>query len=172
MLPGRIAVAALVGLGACVTLVACEDGSSDTCNTTCGPCSALVTRILDGDTAELENGDKVRYIGVDTPETTSGKDECFGDEARQFNEDLVLNRTVRLEYDVECTDHFGRTLAYLWIDNRLVNLELIERGYGCELYVPPTDRYRSEMQAAEASAMAAGKGLWGACAGRLPPCAD
>ena len=74
------------------------------------PCvtSALVTRVIDGDTVELQTGDRVRYLLVNAPETTNGHDDCYGQNAATFNSDLVLNKTVQLTYDVECKDRYDR----------------------------------------------------------------
>ena len=82
--------------------------------------SALVTRVIDGDTVEVSlNGESqtVRYIGIDTPETKhpSKPIECFGPEASQFNEELVSGKQVLLEEDVTDKDRYGRLLRYVWI---------------------------------------------------------
>lgn len=76
-----------------------------------------VSRVIDGDTIELSNGDTVRYIGVDTPETRHPRKglECFGKEATAFNKEIVLGKPVRLEQDVSATDRFGRILAYVFV---------------------------------------------------------
>jgi len=130
----------------------------------CGPSSATVTRIVDGDTVELEDLTKVRYLMIDTPESTGGADDCYGQEASGYNRDLVLDRKVKLTYDVECTDFFDRLLAYVEVDGREVNLRMVEYGYACALYIPPNgeDR-RAEFENTEAAARAAGRGMWSAC---------
>ena len=64
----------------------------------CGDTEGKVTRVIDGDTIELESGVKIRYLLVDTPEVSGGV-ECFGDNAKQYNSDLVLNKTVQISYD-------------------------------------------------------------------------
>ena len=130
----------------------------------CGPREAEVARIIDGDTIELVGGERVRYLMIDTPETTGGKSECYGANAVTLNTELVLGKTVELAYDVECQDRFGRTLAYVSVNGREVNALMIERGYACVLHVPPNgDDRLSELQALEDAARAAGRGLWGAC---------
>jgi micrococcal nuclease len=140
-------------------LAACDGGGS-----VCGPSTGLVTRVIDGDTIELETGVKIRYLMVNAPETTSGKNECYGSNAVTFNTDLVLNKTVKLEYDVECEDRFGRTLAYVSVDGQEVNSLMLERGYGCLLHIPPDgDDRLTELKALETAAKTAGRGLWGAC---------
>src|SRR4030067_982445 len=74
----------------------------------------LVVKVVDGDTVELENGQKVRYIGIDTPETTLGKNDCYGTEATEKNKELVEGKRVRLEKDISETDKFGRLLRYVY----------------------------------------------------------
>lgn len=135
----------------------------------CGATEATVTRIVDGDTVELDDGRKIRYLLVDTPESTNGATDCFGQEAKQFNSDLVLNKKVELSYDVECTDRYGRTLAYVLVDGREVNTLMIQRGYGCVLHISPDgDSRLDEFNAYQLDAKLANRGLWGAC-NPLPP---
>ncbi len=130
----------------------------------CGPSEGLVTRVVDGDTIELETGVKIRYLMINTPETTGGKNECFGQNAVTFNTDLVLNKTVQLEYDAQCEDMFGRTLAYVTVGGQEVNTLMIERGFACLLHIPPNgDDRLDEFKALQAEAKAANRGLWGAC---------
>lgn len=76
---------------------------------TCGPAGALVTRVVDGDTVELEGGSRVRYIGVNTPE----RGEDYYQEATELNRQRVEGKRVELVYDQECTDRYGRLLAYV-----------------------------------------------------------
>src|SRR5262245_21870319 len=98
-------LAIFVGLLAAVGgLAACTQGPS------CGPFEATVDRVIDGDTI-VAGGMTVRYLLVDAPETTAGRNDCFGAGAARFNADLVLGKTVQLRYDVACQDRFGRTLA-------------------------------------------------------------
>lgn len=148
----------LLALGAACALAACDGGGSD-----CGPTSGTVARVIDGDTIELEGGDTIRYLMVDTPENTSSV-ECYGPEAATFNAELVEGKDVEIEYDAECTDRYDRLLGYVSVDGREVNSLLVERGFGCVLYIPPngTDR-EEEFDALEATARAESRGLWGAC---------
>lgn len=133
------------------------------CGHKCGPRKGIVSSVIDGDTIELETGEKIRYLMVNTPET-SGPAECYGDEARSFNVDLVEGREVKLKYDVECEDRFQRLLAYVSVDGREVNSLLVERGYACVLYIEPNgeDR-REEFENLEFEARADNKGMWGSC---------
>lgn len=143
-----------------------SDGGTDTQpdESPCGPTSAVVDRVIDGDTIVLETGEHVRYILVDTPEITDGKDECWGEEASIYNQMLVFGRTVELEYDVDCEDQYGRLLAYVSVGEVEVNRALLEHGFACVLHIPPNgdDRW-PEYQALETAAKQGGVGMWGAC---------
>ena len=78
---------------------------------------AVVKRVIDGDTIELDNGKTLRYIGIDTPETkhpTKGV-QCFGEEAYKKNKELVEGKRVQLEKDVSETDRYGRLLRYVFV---------------------------------------------------------
>lgn len=143
---------------AALVLAGCDGGSD------CGPSTGLVTRVIDGDTIELETGVRIRYLMVNAPETTGGKNDCYGQNAVTFNTDLVLNKEVELSYDVECEDRFQRTLAYVKVDGVEVNSLMLERGYACLLHIPPDgDARLAEFKALESAAKAANRGLWGAC---------
>lgn len=141
-----------------VLLAACSEAGE------CGPTTGLVRRVIDGDTVELSSGERVRYLLVDTPESTNGQLECYGSEAREFNRSLVEGRSVRLRYDSQCTDRYGRLLAYVSAGEREVNTALVAGGFACVLHIPPNGDQRSrEFQALEADARLAQRGLWGAC---------
>lgn len=142
----------------------CGPASGSLSGTSCGPSRERVTRVIDGDTVVLSSGERVRYLLVDTPEITNGKNECFGNEASDFNRALVLGRDVELRYDQECRDRYGRLLAYVSVAEGEVDSLLVERGFACVLHIPPNGRDRvSEFEALEARAKAEGRGLWGAC---------
>lgn len=144
-----------------LTLAACDGGSS---GSSCGLTEAVVARVVDGDTIELSDGTKIRYLMVNTPETTGGKNECYGSNAVTFNTDLVLNKTVTLRYDVDCEDMYGRTLAYVSVGGQEVNTLLVERGFACVLHIPPNgDDRAKEFSELQAAAKQAKRGLWGAC---------
>jgi micrococcal nuclease len=131
----------------------------------CGPATAIVTRAVDGDTLELSDGKKVRLLLVDTPETTSGKMDCYGQQAAQFTSDTVTGKTVQLSYDeAGCTDRFGRTLAYVKVGGLDLNRTLVERGYACTLYVSPAGGGRKvEFETYESQAKTDRLGVWGNC---------
>ena len=112
----------------------------------------------------LDSGEHVRYLLVDTPEITNGHDDCFGQEAAEFNTDMVLGKEIELDYDVDCVDRYGRQLAYVTVDGVDLNRLIIERGYGCVLFIPPSGAdLEPEYRALEATAKAEGRGVWGAC---------
>ena len=130
----------------------------------CGPASGTVSRVIDGDTIELASGEIVRYLHVDTPEL-GDTPECYAEEAAAYNRQLVEGQTVYLEYDQECTGYYGRLLAIVCIDGRMVNSVLLQRGYA-RLYEPgnsPNVKYFESMQSAAAAAQANNAGLWGRC---------
>lgn len=125
----------------------------------------LVTMIIDGDTILLENGESVRYLGVDTPEThhpVRGL-ECYGPEATERNRELVGGKLVRLEGDQTDRDRYGRLLRYVYVDGVFVNAELVEEGYAYSSYYPPDTKYYEQLLALELEAEQEGRGLWGAC---------
>jgi micrococcal nuclease len=135
-----------------------------------GPASATVyvSRVVDGDTIEVQlDGEEedVRYIGVDTPETVKPDTpvQCFGPQASGFNHRLVEGKRVRLVFGVERRDVYGRLLAYVYLDGRFVNAELVRRGLARTLTIPPNDRFAGQLKRLEIAAARAGRGLWGAC---------
>lgn len=135
----------------------------------CGPAQALVERVIDGDTVELVSGERVRYVLVDAPEITNGKNACFGAQARQLNRELVEGRVVGLEYGPRCRDRYDRLLATVTVDGLDVNAELVRSGYACVLFIPPDGEERAgEFQRFEREAQQAGLGLWSACEAK--PC--
>jgi micrococcal nuclease len=130
--------------------------------------STYVTRVVDGDTIEVQLGgqeEDVRYIGVDTPETVKpgAPVDCFGPQASSFNHRLVERRRVRLVFDSERRDVYGRLLAYVYLGDRLVNAELVRRGLARTLNIPPNDRFAERLKRLEIAAARVGRGLWGAC---------
>ncbi len=126
----------------------------------------LVTRVVDGDTIDvLIDGEnkRVRYIGVNTPETVhpSKPVECFGAEASSKNKELVAGKQVRLVKDVSETDKYGRLLRYVYVDDIFVNLTLVKEGYANVSTYPPDVAYNDVFLSAEQEARKLGTGLWG-----------
>ncbi len=119
--------------------------------------------VNDGDTIVLSNGARVRYIGIDAPETAheNRPAERYGPEAKAFNRDLVLGKMVRLELDREHRDQYGRILAYIFLeDGTFVNRELLEKGYAHFVYKAPNTRHDEALLIAQREAMAKRLGLW------------
>jgi len=128
---------------------------------------ATVTRVVDGDTIRVEiDGQefRVRYIGIDTPETVDPRRpvECFGEEAGERNRQLVDGKVVGLEKDVSDTDSFGRLLRYVWAGTEMVNATLVEEGYALASTYPPDVRYAEQFASLQTLARDSGRGLWGA----------
>lgn len=123
---------------------------------------AKVARVVDGDTIVLENGETVRYLGIDAPETVNPNmaPEFYGQEATDKNRELVEGRTVSLEKDVSDRDHYGRLLRYVSVGNVFVNAELVRGGYAYEASRPSDSRYRSLLRKLEQEAREQHRGLW------------
>jgi micrococcal nuclease len=123
-----------------------------------------VTRVVDGDTLAVGD-ERVRLIGVDTPETVrpGSPVECFGRAASAFTERLVEGRRVRLEFDVERRDRYGRLLAYVHRGGRMVNATLVRDGYATPSTFPPNVRHAERFAALARRARHEGRGLWSAC---------
>jgi micrococcal nuclease len=129
---------------------------------------ATVTRVVDGDTIEVAFGgetEDVRYIGIDTPESVAPDQpvECFGRRASALNARLVEGADVRLVFDAERRDRYGRLLAYVYVGDELVNAELVRRGLARTLTIPPNTRHADRFARLAQAAGNAGRGLWGAC---------
>lgn len=130
-----------------------------------------VKKVVDGDTIEVESGGevwKVRFIGVDTPETVDPRRPvgCFGKEASNETHRLLDNQSVILVKDVSNTDKYGRLLRYVYLvrdnDNWLfVNDYLVRNGFAKSSTYPPDVKYQVEFKNAETEARKAGLGMWG-----------
>jgi micrococcal nuclease len=135
---------------------------------------ATVVRVVDGDTIIIDRGrgdERLRYIGVDTPESVKPDTpvEFMAREASNANERLVAGKEVLLERDLTEYDRFDRLLRYVWVEDAsrpsgwlLVNLALVEGGYAQVVTYPPDVRYVDLYLAAQQSAREQGLGLWAA----------
>ncbi|MCU5745605.1 thermonuclease family protein [Staphylococcus sp. SQ8-PEA] len=126
-----------------------------------------IDRVVDGDTfvAHKSNGDriKVRLIGIDTPETVKPNTpvQPYGKEASNYSKRHLNQKDVFLEYDKEKEDRYGRTLAYVWLDNQtLYNKKLVEEGLAREKYFSPNGKYRQVFKKAEQKAKEQHLNLW------------
>jgi micrococcal nuclease len=124
----------------------------------------LVQRVVDGDTLLLANGDRVRLLGVDTPETVAPDRpvEPFGKAASEFTRRHVERRRIRLGFDKERVDRYGRVLAYVYLeDGTMLNEELIRAGLSeAQLQYPYSAAMKRRFRAAESEAREAERGLW------------
>lgn len=138
--------------------------------------SYYVERVVDGDTLKLSNKERVRLIGIDTPEVhysdklvrdskRSGQDiktiQALGEKASDFTKALCSNKRVRLEFDVQKKDRYGRLLAYVYLDDgTFVNARIIEEGYAQVMTIPPNVRHSEDFRKLEKQARDAKRGLW------------
>jgi len=122
-----------------------------------------VKRVIDGDTILLANGERVRYIGIDTPETKHPYKavEHFGQEAYLYNKGLVDGKWVSLEFDAEKRDRYNRLLAYVYVGDTFVNAKLVEGGYAQIYTVPPNVKHQELFLRLQQQAREGKKGLWG-----------
>ena len=126
---------------------------------------AVVGRIVDGDTLRTSDDERIRLLNIDTPEITDH--QCWSSEATDALTALVPPGTeIRLVYDKDKYDRYGRTLAHIYrrADGVWVNLELIEEGAARPYVLRPNDARYAPIEAAADDARRAGIGLWGACA--------
>ena len=122
-----------------------------------------VKRVIDGDTIELDNGVTVRYIGIDAPETKhpSKPVEYFGKEATEYNRKLVKGKKVKLVFDVQEKDKYGRLLAYVYLpDDTFVNAELVKGGYAKVATHPPNVKHQELFLKLQRDAQRENRGLW------------
>jgi len=122
----------------------------------------LVKRVIDGDTIQLSNGEIVRLIGVDTPETKHPQKpvEYYGKEASAFTKRMVEGKAVRLEYDQQRKGKYNRTLAYVYLtDGTFLNAEIIKQGYGHAYTLFPF-KYLEQFRQYEKEARNNKMGLW------------
>ena len=131
-----------------------------------------MAHVIDGDTVELSDGRHVRYIGIDTPEVRRHEGtqwvvdpEPYAREATEANRRLVEGKPVRLEYDVETHDRYGRLLAYVYVGDVMVNAKLMEDGYAQPMTIPPNVKYVERFKQLASEARQQRRGLWGLPAG-------
>jgi micrococcal nuclease len=132
----------------------------------------LVTKVIDGDTIALENGEKVRYLGINTPELHHPKKEveCFAYQAYEKNKELVLGKKVFLQKDISEKDKYGRLLRYVFLDEKMstdegsfVNLYLVKNGFAYAATFPPNVKYTDLFLKAQKEAYQKNLGLWQKC---------
>jgi endonuclease YncB( thermonuclease family) len=117
-----------------------------------------VKQVYDGDTVLLEDGRKVRYLGINSPEFQ----EPFYLKAKRFNESLVLGKEIRLEFDQERTDSYGRSLAYVHGGDQMVNARLVEEGLAHVFFIGPNRKHNALLLQSQAAAKQRRVGIWSA----------
>jgi len=124
-----------------------------------------VLQVIDGDTVIIDHPkvDRVRYLGINTPEKLHPESpgDPFSAESTKFNKQLVLGKDVTLEIDEEKYDPYGRLLAYVFIDGKLVNEELVREGLARTFFIGPNRKYENRINKAQKEAQKSRKGLWG-----------
>lgn len=126
-----------------------------------------VVRVVDGDTIIIDykgTEERVRLIGVDTPESVhpdKEKNTEFGTTASNFSKELLTDKYVKIELDVQERDQYGRILAYVYLDDVMVNKILLQEGYAKVATYPPNVKYVDDFTAIQEEARNNKKGLWG-----------
>jgi len=125
-----------------------------------------VVYVVDGDTIDIENDVRIRFLGVDTPE----RGTCYYDEAKIYLEDILEDKDIRIEKDISGADRYDRLLRYVYIpaddpqdDDLFVNEKLLRLGFARTLAISPDNRYRDLFASAQEEAREKGRGMWGAC---------
>lgn len=106
--------------------------------------SAVVSRVIDGDTIELESGEKVRLLGINTPEMG----QPYYEEATNRLKEFVEGKAITLEKDVNDKDQYSRLLRYIYVDDVFVNMELVREGYANVYILPPNTKHEAELRSA------------------------
>ncbi len=123
-----------------------------------------VSEVIDGDTVTIKGFDaSVRYLGIDTPEilTEDSPGDPLAEKARDLNRRIVNGKKVRLEFDKQKYDDYGRLLANVFVDNTFVNEEIVRSGLARALIIKPNEKYASRILEAEKQAKGERKGIWG-----------
>ncbi len=115
-----------------------------------------VKEVIDGDTIVLQSGEHVRYIGIDTPE----REQPFYQEAKELNQKLVEGKEIRIEFDVQKKDKYGRTLAYVYVGEAFVNAELVRNGLANLYTVPPNVKHTEYFLKLQSEAKEKKLGIW------------
>ena len=120
------------------------------------PDTAKVIQVIDGDTIVIEGGYHVRYIGINAPE----ENEPYYSESTHKNKMLVENKIIKLQKDITDKDKYGRLLRYIYVDNTLVNAEMVKHGYAYAKAYPPDTKYQIYFKSIEREARQKKIGIW------------
>lgn len=146
-----------------------KDSGSESNSATGSSAVVRVDRVVDGDTAKVffeGDSEYVRYIGIDTPESVKPNSpvECFGEEAKRFNAELLARSPkVKLVFDKEKRDRYGRLLAYVYSGDTLLQAELLRRGYATTLEIRPNTSKAREFNRLQDEAQDQRRGIWSSC---------
>jgi len=121
-----------------------------------------VSKIIDGDTIQLANGQIVRFIGIDAPESK----DCYANESTEKNSEIVLGKEVTLEKDTSEIDKYGRLLRYVYVSETFINEILVREGFAKAYPYPPDVKYKDLFGEAQKEARESDRGLWEKCASR------
>jgi micrococcal nuclease len=130
------------------------------------PSGGTVVAVFDGDTILLDSGEKIRYLGIDAPEVAheGTPADCYGNEAKAFNREMVLHKRVSLRYERVKTDSYGRFLAYVFLaEGRCVNAEMVLRGYALVFRSSEGFERFDEFLTHQRQAIRSNRGLWSEC---------
>lgn len=148
----RLLIASLILL-----LFSCDGNSTGTREFT-------VSHVIDGDTVVLDDraGTHLRYLGIDAPEkmTIDTPSDPFGKESTEFNRKLVEGKKVKVEFDKEKYDSYGRLLGYVYVNGSFVNEIMLERGMAHLLLIEPNKKYEDVLKKAQSRAVSEGNGIW------------
>lgn len=125
-------------------------------------CVAKVTNVVDGDTIDISTGERVRYVGMDTPETKHPIKgvECFGKEASEKNKELVDGKEIKLLKDISDKDRYGRLLRYIYVGDLFINDYLTRYGFAHVATFPPDVKFSQQFLEAEREARDNSRGFW------------
>lgn len=140
-------------------------GCGTSAASTPGRDAVKVERVVDGDTLDVTlhgKKEKVRLIGIDTPETKKPNTPVmfYGKEASEYTKKMLEGKTVELEWDVDRKDRYDRLLAYVWVDGRMFNRTLVQEGYARMATFPPNVKYVDLFKQDQEEARSQSKGLW------------
>jgi micrococcal nuclease len=140
-------------------------GGIDSEPTTNAVTQEFVTSVIDGDTVELASGERVRYIGIDTPETHHPDKpvECYGERATERNRELVEGKEVELVSEGENRDQYGRLLRHVFVDGTFVNSQMIWEGFARARSFGEPSKFHQVFVQMEVVARDAERGLWNTC---------
>lgn len=162
------AIALLAGCGSTTPGVISEGAGGPVVDPLPDGPNTVVKRVVDGDTLIISNGDRLRLIGIDSPESVqpNAPVECFGPQAStRLKQLLPAGEDIRIEYDRERFDRFGRTLAYVFrrSDGLFINASQIDGGYATTLSIAPNTLYADPFTDLQKQAKTVKRGLWGEC---------